>query len=161
MKIKKDGEVVNLTESDLRKIVKRVLNESTGVLEKQFCKNGSFNYDKYYSTECKEAENQGRESFEGCKDGKTYVTNIEVGGKTWNQYGNSASKVDWVVHEGTFGSFFGEGTFVCPKDKNKVPPEIKEDMISDINPNSDKSKKSYDQISRDAGGGSYYHPGNL
>ena len=28
-------------------------------------------------------------------------------------------------------------------------------------PNSDKSKKSYDQISRDAGGGSYYHPGKI
>lgn len=29
MKIKKDGKVINLTESDLRKIVKRVISEST------------------------------------------------------------------------------------------------------------------------------------
>lgn len=30
MKIKKNGKIVNLTETDLRRIVKRTLNESTG-----------------------------------------------------------------------------------------------------------------------------------
>ena len=30
MKIKKNGKIVNLTEADLRRIVKRTLNESTG-----------------------------------------------------------------------------------------------------------------------------------
>ena len=31
MKIKKDGKVITLSESDLRRIVKRVLNEQTGI----------------------------------------------------------------------------------------------------------------------------------
>jgi len=109
MKIKKNGKVVNLTESDLRKIVKRVLNESTNVLEKQFCKDGDFNYDKYYSTMCK--ERYGSDSFEGCKDGKEYVTNFKFGGETWNQNGFAASRVDWV--ESSNG-----GQYICPNDRN-------------------------------------------
>lgn len=109
MKIKKTGTVVNLTESDLRKIVKRVLNESTDVLEKQFCKNGSFDYDKYYSTMCK--VRYGSDSFEGCKKNKEYVTNIKVGGVTWNQNGFGASRVDWV--EGS-----NNEQYICPNERN-------------------------------------------
>ena len=36
------------------------------ILRSQFCKGRSFNYDKYPSTECVEAENEHRESFVGC-----------------------------------------------------------------------------------------------
>tara|TARA_R110002020_G_scaffold336765_1_gene552229 strand:- start:2459 stop:2815 length:357 start_codon:yes stop_codon:yes gene_type:complete len=111
MKIKKNGKVINLTEGDLKRIVKKVLNESSSTLEKQFCKDGGFNYDKYYSTECKESENQGRESFEGCKDGKEYVTNHKSDGKTWNQNGFAASRVDWV--ESSNGD-----QYICPNDRN-------------------------------------------
>jgi hypothetical protein len=35
-------------------------------LDVTFCKNGEFNYDKYPSYECINAEKTGREGFEGC-----------------------------------------------------------------------------------------------
>ena len=116
MKIRKNGTVVNLTESDLRKIVKRVLNESSGDLEKQFCKNGSFNYDKYYSTRCK--VRYGSDSFEGCKDNKEYVNNLKVDGITWNQNGFGASRVDWV--EGP-----NREQYICPNDRGIMGIENK------------------------------------
>ena len=101
--------IIKLKESDLQRIVKRVISESTDVLEKQFCKNGGFDYEKYYSTMCK--VRYGSDSFEGCKDGKEYVTNFKFAGETWNQNGFGASEVDWV--ESSNG-----GQYICPKHRN-------------------------------------------
>jgi hypothetical protein len=104
-----------------------VITESTdsikSELKKEFCdSDGDFNYDKYYSTECKEAENQGRESFEGCKDGKKYATNVKIGGYTWNQGGFSASRVDYVYNE-------DDKIYACPNDVNKLYPAQKGDLF--------------------------------
>ena len=97
------------------------------ILEKQFCKNGEFNYDKYYSSECDCADVPGNsgdrfESFQGCRDGKTKA-DAKVNGISWVQAGNCASLVDWVETED------GKTAFVCPKDLGKIPPHVEEIMI--------------------------------
>jgi len=80
-------------------------------LEKQFCKNGSFDYDKYYSTMCK--ERYGSDGFDGCKDGKEYVTDVKIGLWRWNQGGFSASRVDYVYN-------IYDQIYACPNDVDKL-----------------------------------------
>ena len=128
MKIKKNGKVINLTESDLKRIVKKVLNESTSSLEKQFCKNGGFNYDKYYSTMCK--ERYGGDSFEGCKDGKTFATNVMIDGKEWNQSGFGASQVDWVESSEYWG--FKDVYYLCPNDLDNLRKALPQDILDNL-----------------------------
>ena len=108
-------------------IKEQPLTNSKAILEKQFCKNGEFNYDKYYSSECDCSQQPGNsgdrfESFLGCRDGKTKA-DAKVNGISWVQAGNCASLVDWVETED------GKTAFVCPKDLGKIPPQVEEIMI--------------------------------
>jgi len=95
----------------------------------------------------------------------------------WSVYNNPNVYVDtifstllqWIVYFNSADDYSGDMSkvykYILTKDLNRVANAKKTQNLRTApakkRANSDKSKKSYDQISRDAGGGSYYHAGKI